>query len=82
VLRHAPGAHVRVNVRSTSEGVDVVVTNGRPSSSGSGPGSSRGLVGIRERVTALAGTVAWGPRSDGGFEVRAHLPTPVRETVG
>jgi signal transduction histidine kinase len=41
------------------------------------PGTSRGgygLTGIRERVTALGGTVSAGPRADGGFSVRVLLP--------
>jgi signal transduction histidine kinase len=34
-----------------------------------------GLIGMRERVTALGGRLHAGPRDDGGFRVRAELPT-------
>jgi signal transduction histidine kinase len=33
-----------------------------------------GLVGMRERVTALGGSLHAGPRPVGGFTVRAELP--------
>ncbi|MFF1377214.1 histidine kinase [Streptomyces sp. NPDC058308] len=38
-------------------------------------GSGRGTAGMRERATALGGTLAAGPRDDGpGWSVRARLP--------
>ena len=33
-----------------------------------------GLVGMRERVSALGGQLQAGPRDGGGFRVRAELP--------
>ena len=33
-----------------------------------------GLTGMRERVTALGGTLHAAPRAEGGFSVRACLP--------
>ena len=38
----------------------------------SGPGL--GLIGMRERVSALGGQLRAGPQDDGGFQVRAELP--------
>jgi glucose-6-phosphate-specific signal transduction histidine kinase len=38
-----------------------------------GPGL--GLIGMRERVTALGGRLHAGPRDGGGFQVRAEFPT-------
>lgn len=33
-----------------------------------------GLLGMRERVTALGGSLRAAPRDEGGFTVRAELP--------
>jgi signal transduction histidine kinase len=38
------------------------------------PGPGLGLVGMRERVSALGGELLAGPQDDGGFRVRAELP--------
>jgi signal transduction histidine kinase len=46
--------------------------NREPASLAQGPGL--GLVGMRERVTALGGRLHAGPRTDGGFRVRAEIP--------
>jgi signal transduction histidine kinase len=35
-----------------------------------------GLVGMRERVSALGGRLHAGPQAGGGFLVRAELPVP------
>ncbi|PWU54993.1 two-component sensor histidine kinase, partial [Micromonospora sp. S4605] len=46
---------------------------------GGGGGAGHGLAGMRERVTALGGELAAGPRPGGGFRVAARLPVePVR----
>lgn len=76
VLRHAPGAHANLAVRRGEVGVEITVSNSAPTAPGPGPGTGLGLAGVRARVAACAGQVSWGPRDDGGFEVRAFLPTP------
>ena len=38
------------------------------------PGPGLGLVGMRERVSALGGRLQAGPQDGGGFRVRAELP--------
>ena len=74
VSRHAGQACATVHLHFTRETVRIQVdddgqgTGTRPS----GPGL--GLVGMRERVSALGGRLQAGPRDDGGFRVRAELP--------
>jgi signal transduction histidine kinase len=73
--RHAPGEPVTLTVRYGPDVVALVIVNGTPSGwapSGSGPGL--GLIGMRERVTTLGGTLAAG-RDINGFKVEAVIPT-------
>ncbi|MEU9119215.1 sensor histidine kinase [Streptomyces sp. NPDC048506] len=44
--------------------------SGEPAENGGG----HGLIGMRERVYALRGTIVTGPRAAGGFQVRVTLP--------
>jgi signal transduction histidine kinase len=74
--RHAPGAPVLVHVAYDPDAVRVVVRNAQPATPArpsGGPG--QGLVGMRERVTMLGGTLAANPTPDGGFAVVAVLPS-------
>ncbi|MEU7908947.1 sensor histidine kinase [Actinoplanes sp. NPDC049118] len=73
VLRHAGTASASVSVACTSEDVTVSVSDtGRGGPAAVTPG--HGLAGMRERVTALGGSLAAGPRPGGGFAVTAKLP--------
>jgi signal transduction histidine kinase len=75
VLRHAPGASsVEVAVRRTPTTVEVEVLDGGGARAGDGPGTGRGIVGMRERAALLGGHVEAGPRVGGGWQVRAVLP--------
>lgn len=74
-LRHAPGAAIEVTTAVEGEGVTVRVVNSAAEGGAEpAPGSGLGLAGIRERVTALGGTVEAGPTAEGGFAVVASLP--------
>lgn len=59
-------------------GLTVLVVNG-PASGPAGPplettGTGHGLVGMRERVRLIGGTLDTGPLPDGGFRVAARIP--------
>jgi signal transduction histidine kinase len=82
VVRHAPGARTRVSLRTTADGarLTVLVVNSAPPAPAtpSAPletgGTGHGLVGMRERVRLVDGSLDTGPLPDGGFRVAAQLP--------
>ncbi|NYE36132.1 signal transduction histidine kinase [Nocardioides cavernae] len=78
VVRHAPGASAEVTVTREDDAVRVVVGNGPSPRGDEAPiettGTGHGLVGMRERVRLVGGTLDVGPRPDGGFRVAASLP--------
>ena len=65
-LHYSPGA---LSIQVDDDGKGTVTSNGARAS---GPGL--GLVGMRERVSALGGRLQAGPQDGGGFRVRAELP--------
>ncbi|MFF5844029.1 sensor histidine kinase [Streptomyces massasporeus] len=83
-LRHAPGANITVRLTYETDGLGVEIVNGRPS----GPpppstGAGHGLLGMRERVAMLGGTMTAHPWHWDGFKVTAFLPdTPPADTPG
>ncbi|MEU6034917.1 histidine kinase [Actinomadura sp. NPDC047616] len=78
VHKHAGDADTSVELRLRPEAVEVEVTNAPPRATPAHglPSGGNGLVGLRERVTALGGVFTAGQCDGGGFRVRAHLPLP------
>nr|WP_275564013.1 histidine kinase [Kitasatospora sp. SID7827] len=84
VVRHAPGAAAEVRLRAAADGaLGLAVRNGPPPGRAAdragaavetSGGTGQGLVGMRERVRLLAGTLDTGPTADGGYLVTAVLP--------
>jgi signal transduction histidine kinase len=75
--QHAPGAAVTVTVGQADGAVRLRVANGRGQPPGPGDGEHRpghGLIGMRERVALLGGSLSAGPAPGGGFVVSAVLP--------
>ncbi|MFJ7148104.1 sensor histidine kinase [Streptomyces sp. NPDC100445] len=76
VRKHAgPGAGAEVSFVRAGPDVEVTVLDDGPGQPGApADGGGHGLIGMRERVTALGGTLTTGPRPGGGFRVHAILP--------
>ncbi len=74
-VKHAPGTGRAVKLVFSPETVTLVVTNG-PAGRRAAPdtGGGMGLVGMRERATALGGSAQAGPAPDGGWTVEVRLP--------
>jgi signal transduction histidine kinase len=76
-LRHAPGASAAVEVRYEPQRVRLQVRNHPPPVPATPPAAGtpgHGIVGMRERVAMLGGTLSAGPTTDGGYLVEAALP--------
>ncbi|MHC3471033.1 sensor histidine kinase [Streptomyces sp. 7R007] len=71
----------RVTLTVTDEGKDMAAATGTPPTGRSAPAAvdrppGYGLIGMRERATAVGGHLSAGSRAEGGFLVRAQLPLP------
>jgi signal transduction histidine kinase len=69
-LTYGPDA---LTLQVDDDGRDPGASNG-PREAADGQGGGNGIPGMRERAVALGGTFDAGPRSDGGFRVRARIP--------
>ncbi|MBW8481110.1 sensor histidine kinase [Actinomadura parmotrematis] len=78
VHKHAGDADTRIEVGMLPGAVEVDITNAAAAAGPRHglPSGGNGLVGLRERVTALGGRLEAGPRDGGGYTVRARLPLP------
>jgi signal transduction histidine kinase len=81
VLRHADAAPTAVAIGYTDQALTVEVRN-EPGSAAREPAvrvakrNGHGLVGMRERLAMVHGSLHTGPEPDGGFAVRARFPIP------
>src|ERR1700753_1889361 len=91
VSRHAGQAHTSVRLQYSPEALTVQVDDegqakGTGSDGGRGEGRTAGpglgLLGMRERVSALGGRLHAGPRDCGGFPVHAELPADLASCSG
>ena len=72
--KHSQAEHAEVLVRYDDGHVEVTISDdGR--GGGGGEKGGHGLVGMRERVSVYGGELEVGRRPEGGFALRARLPT-------
>lgn len=76
IRRHAgPVARVSIEVERHRDRLDLSVTDdGRGASTTINSEPGYGLIGMRERVVTVGGTLDAGPRRSGGWSVHAHFP--------
>ncbi|MFI5806941.1 sensor histidine kinase [Streptomyces sp. NPDC051561] len=79
VARHAGRARTSVQLACAEEQVTVRIEN--EGGVVAPPVAGTGLLGMRERVTALGGLFTAGPREGGGFVVNAELPLVEEELL-
>lgn len=79
VMRHAGQTTSSVDVTCSEQELTLRIDNevGKGGTR-DGSGLGQGILGMRERATALGGVVEAGPRPDGGFRVVARLPLDKR----
>ncbi|MEV7238998.1 histidine kinase [Streptomyces sp. NPDC051020] len=74
VARHAGAATASVRIGYRPDALVVWVDDDGKATPATAPVPGVGLLGMRERVTALGGRLRAGPRGESGFTVRAELP--------
>jgi signal transduction histidine kinase len=72
-------ANRTTNANGNADGTSTSTSNANGHGHGHGhnPSNRLGLMGMRERVTALGGRLHAGPRDGGGFQVRAEIPAEI-----
>jgi signal transduction histidine kinase len=74
IARHAAAATAWVRIDYRPDALVIRVDDDGKATSDTAPVPGVGLLGMRERVTALGGHLRAAPRSEGGFTVQAELP--------
>ncbi|MGY1887391.1 histidine kinase [Blastococcus sp. SYSU DS0753] len=78
VLRHAPGAAGRLEVRAGGGELRLRLTNTARGTVPAEARGGRGLVGVEERVRDLRGSMRAGAGDDGCWRLEVHLPVHAR----
>jgi signal transduction histidine kinase len=71
VARHAAADSASIRIDYRRDALTVTVEDEGKGTSGNAPKPGIGLLGMRERVTALGGRLRAEPRREGGFAVHA-----------
>lgn len=73
-VRHAGASHVKVEVRREKENIKVTVTDDGKGLDNNSVIKGFGLIGMRERVSALGGKIAFDTEEGLGLQVRVLIP--------
>jgi two-component system sensor histidine kinase UhpB len=74
VLKHAGATRVRLAVAQREDRLEAIIEDDGQGEPNALAGSGHGLVGMRERVATLGGSLETGMRPEGGFRVSIVLP--------
>ncbi|PWI05332.1 two-component sensor histidine kinase [Streptomyces sp. NWU339] len=74
IVRHAAAATASVRIDYRPGSLALRIDDDGKATPGTAPVPGVGLLGMRERVTALGGLLRAEPRDEGGFTVQAELP--------
>jgi signal transduction histidine kinase len=74
IARHAAAATASVRIDYRPDSLAIRVDDDGKATPDNAPTPGVGLLGMRERVTALGGRLRAEPRGEGGFTVQAELP--------
>jgi signal transduction histidine kinase len=74
ISRHASAATASVRIDYRPDALVIRVDDDGTATADTAPLPGVGLLGMRERVTALGGRLRAEPRDEGGFTVQAELP--------
>ncbi|MGW1956940.1 sensor histidine kinase [Streptomyces sp. NPDC001920] len=74
ITRHADASTASVRIDCRADALAVRIDDDGRATPGTTTSPGLGLLGMRERVTALGGRLRAQPRGEGGFTVRAELP--------
>lgn len=74
IARHAAAATASVRIDYRPDALAIRVDDDGKATPDTAPMPGVGLLGMRERVTALGGRLRAEPRTEGGFTVQAELP--------
>ncbi|MFE9645110.1 sensor histidine kinase [Streptomyces sp. NPDC006365] len=78
IARHADAATASVRIDHRPDALVIRVDDDGKATPGTAPVPGVGLLGMRERITALGGRLRAEPRGEGGFTVQAELPVDVQ----
>ncbi|MGX4694870.1 sensor histidine kinase [Streptomyces sp. JNUCC 63] len=74
VARHADAATASVRIDCRPDALAIRIDDDGKAAPATAPVPGLGLLGMRERVTALGGRLRAEPRGEGGFTIQAELP--------